>query len=104
MIRVICIDDKNRPKEVAEKFWIKKGEQYTVEYIYRSLNPNSFDEIMVELKEVKMDESCKPYEFYNLKRFAIHKDDIEEFNYLCQVTAKDIEIETIIKETIENNI
>lgn len=99
-IRVICIDDKNRPEEVSEKFWIKEGEQYTVEYIYRSLNPNSFDQLMLDLKEVKMDESCNPYLYYSINRFAIHKDDIEEFNYLCQITAKDIEIETLIKETI----
>lgn len=105
MIRAFCIDDKNKPKEVADTFWIKEENQYTIEYIYRSLNPNCFDELMVELKEVKMDSSCLPYQYYSLKRFAIDIDSLEEFMMLCKTSAKfnDIEVSKLVEEflTIE---
>lgn len=99
-ISAICINNKNKPKEIAEKFWIKKGQQYTIEYIYRSLNPNSFDELMVELKEVKMDNSCLPYQYYSLKRFAIDINSLEEFMMLCKTTAQfnDLEVTKLVEE------
>ena len=100
MIRSICIDDKNKPSVISDKLWIKEKQQYTIEYIYRSLNPNSFDELMVELKEVKMDDSCLPYQYYSLKRFAIHLDDVEEFALLCKTTAEfnDLEVSKLLEE------
>lgn len=102
MIKSICINDKNRPKEVPQNLWIKENNPYTIEYIYRSLNPNSFNELMVELKEVKMNDSCLPFQFYRLDRFAISQDSLEEFLMLCKTCAEfnDIEISRLLEENI----
>lgn len=28
---VLCIDDKNKPRQIADENWVKEGEKYTVE-------------------------------------------------------------------------
>lgn len=103
MIKSICINNKNKPPQIPDNLWVKQDEQYTITYIYRSLNPNSFDELMVDLKEIKMDSSCKPYEFYRLNRFAISADSLEEFILMCKTTAEfnDFEIEKLLEETLQ---
>lgn len=100
MVKALCINNKNKPKEISNSFWLEEGKTYTIEYIYRSLNPNSFNELMVELKEVKMDNSCLPYQYYSLKRFGINVDDLEEFMMLCKTTAQfnDLEVAKLVEE------
>lgn len=67
-MKVICINDSGKPAKIPSNQWIKKGETYTIVKYVRMLIQK--DNIGVELEEVKMDESCFPYEYYDLKRFA----------------------------------
>lgn len=79
MIRAICINDKNQPLEVHPDEWIKKGEQYTIVHVY--FHPNQSVQ-GVELKEVKLTKRSRPYETFNLKRFAIPLSELDSFSEL----------------------
>jgi len=65
---VICVNDSNKPNKIPLEQWIKKGEQYTVtRLIHLAITPGKMG---VLLKEVQLDASCFPYEFYDADRFA----------------------------------
>jgi hypothetical protein len=67
-MRVICVDDSNKPIKVPVEQWIKKGETYTItRLIHLALTPGKMG---VLLKEVQLGASCFPYEFYDAERFA----------------------------------
>ena len=67
-MRVICINDSNKPFKVPIDQWIKKGETYTIkQLIHLAITPGKMG---VLLKEVQLDASCFPYEFYDADRFA----------------------------------
>jgi hypothetical protein len=67
-MRVICVDDSNKPLKVPVEQWIKKGETYTItRLIHLALTPGKMG---VLLKEVQLGASCFPYEFYDAERFA----------------------------------
>jgi hypothetical protein len=68
-MRVICINALNRPTKVPIEQWIKEGEIYTVMRIVRLALQQ--DKLGLLLKEIKMEDSCFPYEFYDGDRFAI---------------------------------
>ena len=106
MCRVICIDDANRPKEIPKKKWITKKQEYTV--IWITVHPLQEGIQGIQLAEISLDDDCHPYSSYRMSRFAIHKDDIEEFKQLMKDCSgmDDVVIEELIKkenlEIIEN--
>jgi len=66
-LRVICINDSNKPSKVPVEQWIKKGNTYTITRLVRmAIQGNKMG---VLLKEVSMPPSCFPYEFYDADRF-----------------------------------
>lgn len=69
MIKCICIDDQNRPKEIPQEKWIKKGELYHIIHILNHVKQNGM--IGVQLYEKPLGESCSPYESFIISRFAI---------------------------------
>ena len=67
-MKVICINDSNKPFKVPIDQWVKKGEPYTItRLIHLAITPGKMG---VLLKEVQLDASCFPYEFYDADRFA----------------------------------
>ena len=67
-MKVICINDSNKPLKVPIDQWVKKGEPYTItRLIHLAITPGKMG---VLLKEVQLDASCFPYEFYDADRFA----------------------------------
>ena len=67
-MRVICINDSNKPLKVPVNQWVKKGETYTItQLIHLAITPGKMG---VLLKEVQLDSSCFPYEFYDANRFV----------------------------------
>lgn len=97
-MKVICVDDSNRPKEIPEKEWIKKGKQYTVIKLVHNLKQNvkSF-----KLKEISI--STPKYSGYAVRRFA----DIKLFNRepiskLVENFEKDITVEQL--EFVEEEV
>jgi len=71
-MKVICINDSKKPAKIPEEQWIKAGETYTVTRIVRLALQQ--DKMGLLLKEVKMDNSCFPYEFYDADRFALREE------------------------------
>lgn len=72
MNKVICIDDTHRPNEISIKNWVKAGEKYTV--VKMCISKLSNDKYFI-LKEVQ---PPAPWGGYNIKRFSIAPEDIEE--------------------------
>lgn len=67
-MKVICINDSNKPTKIPLEQWIKKGETYTItRLIHLAITPGKMG---VLLKEVQLDASCFPYEFYDADRFV----------------------------------
>ncbi len=106
-VRVLCIDDTNRPKQIPSSKWIKKNEWYRVLGIYIHLNQNRIQGIT--LIEKPLDESCLPFTTFMLSRFGIHKDDLEKFIQLAkdctdlrEMNEDDMrKLEQLIEEEIE---
>lgn len=104
MIPCICIDDKNRPAEIPVDKWVKEKSKYNIIYIYW----HPVQKIQgVDLAEIELDESCKPYGTFAIKRFAISVKDLENFIALCKACTgmNDVDVQEVIKElTVEEEL
>jgi len=83
-MQVECINDGNKPKQVPTEKWIVKGQIYTV-IATTSMNLQR-NKIGLKLKEIELDQSCFPYEYFDADRFkivqpeiSVAKQEIEEF-------------------------
>lgn len=76
MITCKCIDHKKKPKEIPQSKWIIEGEEYTVIWVGRQLLQGNI--LGVKLAEINLDESCHPYEYFKMSRFAFNPEDLEE--------------------------
>lgn len=73
-MKVLCINDANKPDKIPDSEWIKKGETYHVtKVIQMGLQPGKLG---YKLKEVSLSQSSFPYEYYDAHRFAIYADQI----------------------------
>jgi hypothetical protein len=73
MNKVICTDDTHKPNDISIKNWVVKNNTYTV--VKMCVSKLSNDKYFV-LEEVQPDN--KLYGGYNIKRFGIAPEDIEE--------------------------
>lgn len=73
MIKCICVDDSNRPSAVPVDKWVKKGEEYTLEFTM-TVHPQK--KLAVQLQEIELDESCSPYTWFLASRFAFKQEDL----------------------------
>jgi hypothetical protein len=65
-MKVICINDKNRPNEVPESHWVKEGKIYTV---LRTCKLNiQGGKVGFELEEINL-KPFSPYEYFDSGRF-----------------------------------
>jgi hypothetical protein len=96
-VRCICVDSGNKPKEIPGSKWVEKDKEYTMVHIF--WHPQQKVQ-GIELSEVGLDESCFPYVSYNIKRFGIHKDDIEKFMELVKhcTELSDIDVINLVEE------
>jgi len=97
MVECICIDDSNKPVEIPDNKWVKKGCKYNIIYTVTVLPQKK---IGVLLSEIELDDSCAPYEYFLSNRFAIGKENIEKLIQLikdCNDT--DFSISELLKET-----
>jgi hypothetical protein len=70
--KVICIDDTMKPNDISIKNWVVKGNVYTV--VKMCISKITNDRYFV-LEEIQPE---SPYGGYNIKRFSIAPEDIEE--------------------------
>lgn len=71
-MKVVCIDDSNKPIDIPEHKWVKKDEIYTIAKVVKlNLQANTLG---VELEEIDLTD-CFPYEYFLANRFApIHPE------------------------------
>ena len=75
-MRVLCINDADKPVKIPNSEWIKKGTIYTVTNTApMGLQP---DKIGYKLKEVQLSMSSFPYEYYSAERFVVVTDEVLE--------------------------
>jgi hypothetical protein len=97
MINCICINDKNKPKEIPGHKWVKEGEEYTIIFAIVVLPQRR---IGFQLEEITLDESCHPYEYFLAERFALRYEDIEKLiQFIYECTQINISVKELIKET-----
>lgn len=92
----LCINNKQRPKEVLPQNWINEGTEYTINYVY--YHPHQGIQ-GVTLNEVQT--KSIEYSSYRLDRFAFTKEGIEQLIALmdeCTELGK-VNIEELIKES-----
>lgn len=68
-MKVVCINDRNRPKQIPPEKWIVKGETYTV--VSTSMMNLQRSKIGLKLAEIELGQSCFPYEYFDADRFAM---------------------------------
>jgi hypothetical protein len=75
MVECICINDKNRHKEIPANKWVKQGEHYTVIYTVTVLPQK---QLAFHLAEIELDESNLPYEYFLANRFAFTEENLQK--------------------------
>jgi len=68
-MRVTCINDSNRPKQIPPEKWIVKGQVYTV--VSTTMMNIQRNKLGLKLAEIDLGQSCFPYEYFDADRFAI---------------------------------
>lgn len=102
-VKAICIDDKNKPKEIPAEKWVKIGETYNINHIYIMVNQDNIKGCELEEFDITM---YKPYNCYRLSRFAVRIEDLDDLLALTlqcnELNDVDISsIEELLKENIE---
>ena len=87
-MKVVCINDSNRPVKIPENQWIKKGNVYTVvRAVKMGIQANTLG---FDLEEVNL-EGCFPYEFYDAKRF-LPEDMVNQKDVAVEVIEEELEL------------
>jgi hypothetical protein len=87
-MRVICINDSNRPLKIPETQWVKKGKAYTVvRAVKMAIQANMLG---FDLEEINL-EGCFPYEFYDAKRF-LPEDMVNQKDVAVEVIEEELEL------------
>lgn len=93
----LCIDDKNRPKEIPPQMWIMEGIQYNITHVY--YHPNQgIQGVLLEEVQIK---NCPPYESYRLTRFAFTEEGFKQLKELMEncTELNNIDINKLIEES-----
>lgn len=97
MIECICIDDSKKPNQIPPNKWVKKGEKYHVIFTITVLPQK---QLGVELSEIFLDETCKPFEYFLANRFAFTKDNLDKLNQLIKDCSDiDFSVDELMKQT-----
>ena len=97
MIEAICINDKNKPKEIPQSKWLIEGNKYHITYTITCLPQRV---IGVYLDEIDLTENEAPYEFFMLSRFAIKEEDLAKLLQLIKdCSDTDFSLADLIKQT-----
>lgn len=71
-MKIVCINSKNKPKQVAASEWLVEGKEYTLTAIKKMNLQNG--KIGYLLKEIQLSELSFPYELYDSERFVVAED------------------------------
>jgi len=97
-MKLICIDDTGRPKEIPPSKWIVSMEEYCPIRIAKMAKQDNI--LGVELAEICLDETNAPYELFRLDRFAYNIEDWQELQDLIAMTDEREELVELLKEQL----
>jgi hypothetical protein len=84
---------------VPENKWVKEGEEYTVIFTLVVLPQKT---LAVQIDEVDLDESCRPYSFFLANRFAFRTEDLERLiEFIKECTQVNMSIKDLLNQTHE---
>jgi hypothetical protein len=96
MVKAVCVDDTNFPKEIPLEKRLKLGQEYTILYTLTVLPSR---EIACDIAEIDLDETCDPYKFYALRRFRFTKDEFLKLAQLMKdCTDADFSLEELMDQ------
>lgn len=75
-MKVLCIDDSNRPSKIPVENWIQKDKVYTVIEV-KNMGLQK-DTMGYKLAEIELPEKCFPYEYFSSKRFGFIVEVVDE--------------------------
>lgn len=97
MVKCICVNDSGKPKSISADKWLEKGREYTIIFASFLLPQN---ELGLQLKEVDLDESCFPYEYFLANRFAFYKDDFDKLvEFIKDCGEMNVSVKELVKQT-----
>lgn len=97
MVECICIDDKNKPKEIPDSKWLKEGNKYNIIYTVIVLPQR---ELAVMLSEIELTDKEMPYEYFLAKRFGFTEENIKKLMQLIKdCTDTDFSMEELLEQT-----
>lgn len=96
-IRVVCVDDSNKPKEIPKEKWVIKGKNYNITWVYKMVNQKGIQG--VSLSEIDIS-NYKPYNCFRLNRFAIAKEDFDNLIELIKhcTELSDVDINKLVED------
>ena len=87
-MKILCIDDKNRPDEIPIEKWVVEGREYTPIFwswhVAQGIGGG-------EVEEIALDETNKPYTAFRMSRFVMDPKDLEEWMAIGKVSKELIE-------------
>jgi len=91
-MKVICIDNSNKPENIPDEEWLEEGMIYTiVDVVELNLQKGKLG---ISLEELKLTEASAPYQYYSLERFLV-------FPFTDYVEARNINLKQRSKKKID---
>jgi len=88
-MKVVCIDDKNRPNGIPNRKWLENKKEYTV---IKADYMNMQNRIMgYQLAEIDLSD-CFPYTYFAATRFAIVEPEKEEEKIASEELEEELEL------------
>jgi len=74
-MKVLCINDTDKPVKISEENWIKQGKIYTVIEVKKMGLQKG--QLGYKLAEVSIPEKSFPYEYYSSNRFGFLVEQVD---------------------------
>lgn len=101
MIKGICINEKNKPTEIAPEHWIKDGKEYHILMINNMVMQEGI--LGAVIKEIDLDKLEYKYSCFRMDRFGFDIDDLEDLVQLAEDCAElnNFNVEELLTEQLE---
>lgn len=99
MVPCICVNDLNKPWSIPSEKWVKRDEEYHITLV--TFHPMQQGGIQgCSLYEKPLDQSCYPFEYFKLSRFAFTRENLDKLIELIKQSSEldDVQIDRFIKE------